>query len=79
MAIQFSQHALYQLKERKISLKEVKDAVRDPDKIMRQSAKRMRAVKRRDEKYLLVVIYDMFPSQTKVVTAFITSKIQKYL
>ena len=77
-----SRHADNQLKERKISSKKVIEAVKNPTKVFLQSNNRYKAVKsmrRRNKKYLLVVIYDATDSDKEVVTAFITSKINKYL
>ena len=79
MEIRFIAHALYQLTERGISKKEVEVTVSDPEKVFRQSSGRMCAVRHRDSKYLLVVIYEIRQAQVVVVTAFITSKVNKYL
>lgn len=79
MEVHFTAHALGKLAERKITRHEVEMAVEDPEKVSQRSNGRMRAVRWRDEKYLLVVIYEIRQSHREVITAFITSKIYKYL
>lgn len=82
MKIRFSEHALHQLKERKLSKAEVEHAIREPEKVIAQSSYRYCAIKpiRKHKKdYLLIVIYDETADQKEIVTAFITSKIEKYL
>lgn len=79
MEVHFTAHALYQMAERNISRHEVQITVQEPEKMFQQSSGRMRAVRRRDQKYLLVVIYEIRRSHKEVITTFITSKIYKYL
>ncbi|HBT81742.1 TPA: hypothetical protein DEB04_03425 [Candidatus Giovannonibacteria bacterium] len=80
--ITFSAHARYQLKERNLSEREVKRALRNPDKIYKQSANRFRAIKmsrKQGKGYLVVVVYETINSTQEIITVFITSKIKKYL
>lgn len=83
MNISFSQHALSQLKERGILRTAVFNALQSPDKIFQQSVKRFQVIKKIEKsgrRYLLIVIYDKIDfSHQQVVTAFITSKVRKYL
>lgn len=79
MGVRFTIHSLHQMTERKISRHEVEMTVEDPEKVSQRPNGRIRAVRRRDEKYLLIVIYEIRQSRITVVTAFITSKIYKYL
>ncbi|MBI2459524.1 MAG: DUF4258 domain-containing protein [Parcubacteria group bacterium] len=78
----FSDHAIYQMRERKITEKLVKLALNKPDKIILQFNFRKKSIKqfkRRRRNYLLIVVYEEQRAAQKVITAFITSKIQKYL
>ena len=78
-SIAFSEHALYQLRKRDITKKEVLMAISQPDKIVRQTKDRFQAIKKIGGRYLLVSIFDRTQSSLEVVTAFRTSKIKKYL
>ena len=80
--ITLTQHALFQLKQRGITKKDVVDCVRYPDKVLKQSKIRSRALQvtlQKQKRYLLVVIYDQTSNEISIITAFITSKIKKYL
>ena len=80
--ITFSAHARQQLRERNLSEAEVARAVERPERIAAQSPRRYRVLKniRRERKsYLLVVICDRRNSTVEIVTAFLTSKLKKYL
>mgnify|MGYP001602231423 FL=1 len=82
MRLIFSNHALEQIKERNLSRDKVKEIVRKPDKIIQQSYVRFRAIRllrRRKKSYLMIVVYDEKNSTKEIITAFITSKIRKYL
>ena len=78
--IEFSDHALNQMRERDISREFIKETINHPDKIISQS-QRTKALKffaNKDKEYLYVVIYENTAGISKVITAFITSKIKKY-
>lgn len=82
MKITFSQHALYQLHERNLTTREVENALHKPDRHIPQTFRRWRAVRivtRQRKRYCLVVIYDRTNSHAEIVTAFLTSKLTKYL
>jgi len=82
MQIVFSKHALYQLKEREISKEEVVLAFLNPNKIISQTNQRFKAlkiVKRKRKKFLLIVVFEKANSKKIIITAFLTSKIKKYL
>lgn len=82
MKIRFTDHAHAQLKERNLLEADVVETVRKPDHVIRQSSARLRAIRKirkRNRTYLLVVIYDEKDIFKEIVTAFITSKIKKYL
>jgi len=79
--IEFSQHSIRQIKNRNISMVLVKETVNYPDKIIFQ-LERIKAVKifkRKNKKYLSVVVYEEISGVKRIVTAFITSKIKKYI
>ena len=81
-SIVFSDHALFQMKERKIEKQKVLDCLLRADKVVEESTGRYRAVKsfQKDGRtYLFVVAYDQQENQIEIVTAFITSKLRKYL
>ena len=82
MRIVFSGHAHKQLVERNISPTVVRKTVERPTKIIEQYPRRYRAVRafqKKKKPHLLVVIYDATETTYDIVTAFITSKIEKYL
>lgn len=82
MRISFSNHALWQLKERNLTRIQIIAAIRSSGKVTKQAENRFRAVKKLQKlrkKNLLVVVYDRYNSNIEIVTAFITSKINKYL
>lgn len=82
MEISWGEHAKKQLGERKLNPEEIHDAIIGPDRTILQSSGRYRAIKkiRRGNKiYLLIVIYEVKDYGKEIVTAFITSKIKKYL
>lgn len=81
-AVIFSKHAIFQMKERNISEIKVIAALRNPDQIIALKASKFQAVKmtkRKGKKFLLVVIFRKVNSSPKVITTFLTSKIDKYL
>lgn len=82
LKITFSDHAIYQMKERNLKEKLIKSALRNPDKTVLQFNFRKRAYRRfkyRHKNYLLIVIYEEQSSNKKIITAFVTSKTNKYL
>lgn len=82
MEIHFTDHAEYQLKERNISRADVERTVRKPDKTLKQSSDRIRAVrkfKKRGKLYALVAVYEIRKQRIEIVTIFLTSKVKKYL
>lgn len=82
MDVVFSDHARKQLTERKIAETEVLQAIKQPHKVIRQDARRYLAIRisrKNTRQHLLIVVYDNKDSVKEVVTAFITSKIEKYL
>lgn len=77
-----TEHARYQMKERKIDRIIVTRTIAQPDKTRIQPSGRKEAVRRitRDNKsYCAVVIYEEESEQYRVITIFISSKLKKYL
>lgn len=82
MEIAWSEHARKQLTERNLLPADIERTVRTPDKLAAQSAIRYQAVRtlrKGNRQYLLVVIYDQRNGRREIVTAFLTSKMKKYL
>jgi hypothetical protein len=82
MRIAFSEHAKHQMLERNLLETEIISTILKPDKIIPQSYGKFQAVKlvkKNGKRYLMVVIYRKTNSSLKVITAFLTSKIKKYL
>ncbi|MFA6393397.1 MAG: DUF4258 domain-containing protein [Patescibacteria group bacterium] len=82
MIISFSDHAILQLRTRKLKKALVISAVKMPNRIIIQSNGRLQAIKlflKSKKKYLIVVIYENLKDDKKIITAFITSKVKKYI
>lgn len=82
MKINFSDHALCQLEQRNLPRVLVEDAVISSHRIVNQSDSRFRALKQLTIKgrlYVLVVVFDQSNQTRTIVTAFVTSKVEKYL
>ena len=80
--IVFSRHALRQMQEKNIAPAEIIDALHFPDKIRQQTSLKLRAVKtikRNKKRYLLIAIYRQNRARKIIITAFLTSKVKKYL
>jgi len=76
MSIRFTLHAIQRMKERRISKDIVEQCLDNPDKLIQ--GEEMRAVKKINEK-VLVVIYKVEKADKLVITAFVSSRISKYL
>ncbi|MDW7977973.1 MAG: DUF4258 domain-containing protein [Candidatus Caldarchaeum sp.] len=75
--IVYTVHGLRRIEERKISRKTVENALANPDKkIQHQSI--TKAIKRINNK-VIVVVYKIAENKPIVITAFISSKTEKYL
>lgn len=75
-------HAIQQLKERRISKKFIITSIKKADIVKRQSDGRFQYIKAFEEKrkpFLLVVIIEKSVMELSVITAFKTSKIKKYI
>lgn len=78
----FSRHAIYQIKDRNIDETEIFEAITNPDQVNRYSDGKLRSVKevkRNNKVFLLIVIHKPANLSVKIITAFLTSKINKYL
>jgi hypothetical protein len=76
--IVFIQHALDRLKERGINEEHAIQVLRDPDDVELESEKRKIAQKLIKDR-LLRVVYDDEEDSMVVISAYITSKVSKYL
>jgi len=74
----FIQHALERLEERGISAEMVEEVIRDQDNAGYGDKGRQIAQKLIDKK-LLRVIYDEEEYRIVVISAYVTSKVEKYL
>jgi hypothetical protein len=82
MEIKFSAHALFQMREREISQKEVEKIIKKPEKIFKRSKYRyivQGKIKFDGRLFLLRVIYDKINEDKEIVTVYRTSKLRKYL
>lgn len=82
MSIIFSEHAIHQIKERNISKKLIIKSLEFPDIEITQINKRRKASKlftKNKKPYCLVIVYEQNQFNKKIITAFITSKIKKYI
>lgn len=83
MRIVFSDHARQQMRERNLSESAIRAAILHPQSVVRQTNRRIRSVAflpKSHERYVIVVVYDVITKERReVVTAFITSKLNKYL
>jgi len=78
MSIKFTKHALQRIKTRNISKDEILEALAKPDKIIKDSIGNSIVHKIKAE-YLLRVFYYTEKNSKVVITAYKTSKIDKYL
>lgn len=82
MNIVFSEHALRQIKLRRISKTLIKKTLLKPIVTRLQADGRLRIVFRFSQlrkNYVLIVVSEKQKNATKIITAFISSKIKKYL
>lgn len=81
--IVFSGHAHQQIRERNLTETQIRSVMRHSHKIISQSINRFRVsgiLSTDPQRRVLVVIYDVIDhDQKKIVTAFLSSKIKKYL
>lgn len=80
--IRFSNHAEQQFKERNIKKELVRKTIAKPDKVINQGGERLRflsKLRKSDSDRVLVVVCEKQNGTLVVITAFITSKTNKYL
>lgn len=78
MKITFIEHALERMKERRITKDEVINAISEPDHVGKGYGGREVSQKHIDGK-LLRVIYERHGDEIVVITAYKTSKVERYL
>ena len=82
MKVLFTEHAKFQLAERGIDPKEVIETLQFPDQIILSKRGRKivhKVYKKNDKKWLLRVIFEEKANVKVIVTAYWTTKIEKYL
>lgn len=77
MPVRFTKHALERFKTRDISKEDVYNTINNPDKILKDSFGNIIAQKKINN-YLLRVFYYIEGKSKVVLTAYKTSKIEKY-
>ncbi len=77
MKVTFIPHALDRMKKRGITEKMVLETLKDPEKVVEGYGGRKIAQKMLDDK-LLRVIYEEKEDKLEVITAYLTSKVDKY-
>ena len=82
MRIRISNHAREQIRRRSLRRNDVFLTVRLPDRRIEQTVDRFRVsklIQYDKQEYAVIVIYDQLPAEIVVVTAFRSSKLEKYL
>lgn len=77
MKIIYTIHALKRLRERKFSKNTIKECIENPLKIISEDNIK-RVIKKLNDK-LLIVVYKIENETFIVITAYTTSKVEKYL
>jgi DNA topoisomerase IA len=78
MLIKFTKHALERMKIRSITKEEIIDAINNPEKEINDSFGNIIAHKMK-KKYLLRVFYYIKEDSKIIITAYKTSKMDKYI
>ena len=79
--VTISEHALFQMRERKISKEVVEFAIYNAEREQIQPSGRIQAARRiwfGEKHYCIIIIYENLPRNYRVITVFITSKVKKY-
>ncbi|MDN5358650.1 MAG: hypothetical protein PWP76_493 [Candidatus Diapherotrites archaeon] len=79
MRIVWTVHALERLAQRRIRKESVISAIKNPDAESEDAQGNRRVAKRTDGQVLVVIIRDCGPNCVKVITAYVTSRVEKYL
>ena len=74
MPIEYTEHALFRMRDRKISEASVEDAVQSPDSSFITHLGRLAALKKYDDKFLKVV-YEKSNDKIIVVTVYLTRRL----
>lgn len=78
MLIKFTKHALERMRIRSITKEEIIDTINNPDKETNDSFGNI-IVQKVEKKYLLRVFYYIEKNSKIIITAYKTSKLDKYL
>lgn len=83
MRIVFSEHARQQMRERNLKESPIREVIQHPQSCTAQSKNRFRVVgfvSGSRKRHILIVVYDVILGRRmEVITAFVTSKVNKYL
>ena len=80
MKIEFSKHALGQMQQRQISVAIVTEILKNPDQVLDQNDNKVyqSIISLEDERYLIRIFVNENKDPNLVITAYKTSKIDKY-
>jgi len=81
MKLQYTKHAEATLEEREIAKETVEELIRDPQQVIKGKGNKQIVqgiMNRANQEFLLRVVYIEAAGTTKVITAYWTSKIDKY-
>ncbi|MCK4356127.1 DUF4258 domain-containing protein [Candidatus Bipolaricaulota bacterium] len=81
MKVQYSKHAEGTLEEREIARETVEELIRKPQQVIKGKGNKQIVqgiMNRANQEFLLRVVYIEEEGMTKVITAYWTSKIDKY-
>jgi len=81
MRIQYTKHAEATLQEREIAKETVEELIRDPQQVIKGKGNKQIVqgiMNRANQEFLLRVVYIEAAGTMKVITAYWTSKIDKY-
>lgn len=75
LRIEYTKHAINQMRERNISTKFIEETVSFPDKTIAQSirSRAIKTFKKKNKNYLCIVIYEDIAGIKKIITAFFTT------
>lgn len=76
MVIEYTEHAIFRMRHRKISRASVEDAIQNPDLSFILRIGRLAALKKYDDKFLKV-IYEKSNDKITVVTVYWTRRLQR--
>lgn len=82
MDVEITSHASERLEERNIEVEQVKAVLINPERVVEDQGGTkvaQRRIERRGQKYLLRCVYTEKENGFRLITAYLTSKIEKYM